>query len=181
MKNLAIARRYAKSPAINRKGRTATRRPTVTELEGVAQMVAANKQLEQVITNPLYDKERRRNIWSALVDKMKLSKVTTSFLMLLFDKGRIGFLKDINEFYRKLADELKGVARASVTSASELSADTVDKIREALSQKDGQGNPAGGRTGPHPHRRYRHAPGGPCFGRKHKNAAIKYERIFKKG
>jgi F-type H+-transporting ATPase subunit delta len=37
-----------------------------------------------------------------------------------------------------LADELKGVARATVTSAGELSADAVERIRTALSKRTGK-------------------------------------------
>jgi F-type H+-transporting ATPase subunit delta len=58
--------------------------------------------------------------------------------MLLFDKGRIGFLPYISEFYQKLADELKGIARASLVSATELPDKTIEKIREALSKKTGK-------------------------------------------
>jgi F-type H+-transporting ATPase subunit delta len=58
-----------------------------------------------------------------------------SFLLLIFDKGRIGFIGSINDYYQKLADELKGVARASLVSAIDLSAETVEKIRGALSKK----------------------------------------------
>ncbi|MDH3883693.1 MAG: ATP synthase F1 subunit delta, partial [Desulfobacterales bacterium] len=46
-----------------------------------------------------------------------------------------GFIGSINDYYQKLADELKGVARASLVSAIDLSADTVEKIRVALSKK----------------------------------------------
>jgi F-type H+-transporting ATPase subunit delta len=61
-----------------------------------------------------------------------------SFLLLLFEKGRVGFLSNINDFYQKLADELKGVARASLVSAKELSSETVEKIRASLSKKTGK-------------------------------------------
>jgi F-type H+-transporting ATPase subunit delta len=62
----------------------------------------------------------------------------TSFLMLLFDKGRISFIHDINTFFQKFADELKGVARASLLSATELTDDTVEKIRSALAKRTGK-------------------------------------------
>jgi F-type H+-transporting ATPase subunit delta len=58
--------------------------------------------------------------------------------MLLFDKRRIGFVPDISEFYGGLADELKGVARASLVSATELPDETVEKIRAALSKRTGK-------------------------------------------
>jgi F-type H+-transporting ATPase subunit delta len=56
----------------------------------------------------------------------------------LFDKGRFGYLSSINDFYQKLADELEGIARASLVSATELSSETVDKIRNTLSDKTGK-------------------------------------------
>jgi F-type H+-transporting ATPase subunit delta len=61
-----------------------------------------------------------------------------SFLVLLFEKGRFGFLGHINDFYQKLADELKGIARATVTSAGELSADAVERLRAVLSKRTGK-------------------------------------------
>jgi F-type H+-transporting ATPase subunit delta len=62
----------------------------------------------------------------------------TSFLMLLFDKGRIVFISKIDEFYQKLVDELKGVARASLISATELTSETIEKIQKSLSKKTGK-------------------------------------------
>jgi F-type H+-transporting ATPase subunit delta len=62
----------------------------------------------------------------------------TTFLLFLFDKGRIGFIGSINDFFQKFADELKGVARASLVSATELSSDTIEKIRSALSKRTGK-------------------------------------------
>jgi F-type H+-transporting ATPase subunit delta len=61
-----------------------------------------------------------------------------SFLLLLFDKGRFGFIHTINDFYQKLADELKGVLRASLVSATKLSSETVEKIRTTLSTRTGK-------------------------------------------
>jgi F-type H+-transporting ATPase subunit delta len=58
--------------------------------------------------------------------------------MLLFDKGRIGYIGDIDDFYQKLADELKGVARASLVSAATLPSETIEKIRAGLSEKTGK-------------------------------------------
>jgi F-type H+-transporting ATPase subunit delta len=46
-------------------------------------------------------------------------------------------LEHINDFYQNLADELKG-GPATVTSASALSADAVERIRAALSKRTGK-------------------------------------------
>jgi F-type H+-transporting ATPase subunit delta len=137
VKNLAIARRYAKALLLIGKedGQAETYR---RELEGFAKLLESETQLEQAIINPLYNADDREKVLIAILEKLNLSRVMSSFLKLLFDKGRIGFISNINEFYQKLADELKGVARASLVSATELSTEIVEKIRKTLSEKTGK-------------------------------------------
>lgn len=137
MKNLAIARRYAKALLIigEEDGQAEAYRE---ELNGVARLLSENKALDLAITNPLYDMESRRKVLSTTLQKMNLSELMCSFLLLLFDKGRIGFIDSINTYYQKLADELKGVARAELVSASALSDASVDKIKRSLADMTGK-------------------------------------------
>jgi F-type H+-transporting ATPase subunit delta len=137
MKNLAIARRYAKALLLIGKedGQTEQYRQ---ELDGVAKLMAEQTALADAITNPLYNANERKKVFQGILGKLDLSKVMSAFLMLLFEKGRVGFLISINEFFQKLADELKGVAQASLVSATELSAETIEKIRSALSKRTGK-------------------------------------------
>jgi len=137
VKNLAIARRYAKALLLIGKedGQTEQYRQ---ELEGVAKLMENQIQLAQTIANPLYNAGERKQVLQQTIEKLELSKVMSAFLLLLFEKGRISFVVSINEFYQMLADELKGVARASLVSASEFSAETVEKIRASLSEKTGK-------------------------------------------
>lgn len=137
MKNLAIARRYAKALLLIGKedGQTETYRD---ELNTVATLIGQDQDLLQVIVNPLYNADGRKKVLAAVIEKMNLSGSMSAFILFLFDKGRIGFLGSINDFFQKFADELKGVARASLVSATELSADTIEKIRSALSKRVGK-------------------------------------------
>lgn len=137
MKRSAISSRYAKALLLIGKedGRTETYR---NQLGGVAGLMEREVALRQVVCNPLHDAASRKRVLVAVIEQLKLSPVITSFLQLLFDKGRIGFLADINDQYQKFADELKGIARASVVSASPLADEIVDKIKGALSTKTGK-------------------------------------------
>ena len=137
MKNLAIARRYAKALLLIGKedGQAEGYRE---ELARFSKLIREDKALDQALNNPLYDADGRRKVLAAVIKKMKLSRVMASFLTLLFDKRRIAFIGHIDDFYQKLADELKGVARASLVSAAELSDETVVKIRSALSKRTGK-------------------------------------------
>ncbi|MGD9017153.1 MAG: ATP synthase F1 subunit delta [Desulfobacterales bacterium] len=137
MKNLAIARRYAKALLLIGKdnGQADDYR---SELEGFAGLIASEKTLEQAINNPLYTAQDRKRVLMAVLDKINVSDVMRAFLLLLFDKGRFPFLEQISAFYKELADELKGIARATLVSATELSSDAVDKIRATLSNRTGK-------------------------------------------
>jgi F-type H+-transporting ATPase subunit delta len=137
VKNLAIARRYAKALLLIGKedGQTDTYRE---ELGAFANLIDQEKGIQQVLVNPLYDAGGRKKVLVTLMEKLNLSQGVTTFLLFLFEKGRIGFVSNINDFFQKFADELKGVARASLVSATELSSETIDKIRSALSERTGK-------------------------------------------
>jgi F-type H+-transporting ATPase subunit delta len=137
VKNLAIARRYAKALILIGKqdGHTENYRQ---ELGSVAALMTREKLLADLLSNPLYNMAERRKVLEKAIARMELSRVMTSFLQLLFEKGRIGFIVSIHDFYQKMADELKGVARATLVSATELTAESIEKIRSALSKKTGK-------------------------------------------
>ena len=137
MKNLSIARRYAKALLLIGKedGKAESYKE---ELDGFANLLSREKKLDQAICNPLYDFAGRKSVLKVIIEKIGLSTIMTSFLLLVFDKGRIGYISDINDYYQQLADELKGVARASLVSATKLSSGTIDKIRKTLSTKTGK-------------------------------------------
>jgi len=137
MKNLTVSRRYAKALILigQEDGRAEHYN---TELESVVGLFNSQKDFEKALTNPLYNKNDRKRVLQAVLATTDLSAIMKSFLTLLFDKGRIGFLREIVSYYKDLADELKGVMKASIVSATALSSDAVAKIKEALSKKVGK-------------------------------------------
>ncbi|ETR71454.1 MAG: F-type H+-transporting ATPase subunit delta [Candidatus Magnetoglobus multicellularis str. Araruama] len=137
MKNMSVSRRYAKALLILGKENDQADLYG-EELNSFAHLIANEKEFCQVISNPLYGAESRKMILTQVLEKMNLSRVINSFLLLLFDKRRLGFIDSINEFYQSLADELKGIARASLVSATDLSSDALEQIRSALSQMTGK-------------------------------------------
>ena len=137
MKDIAISRRYAKAlMLIGKEDDNADQYRD--ELGGMAALIENEATLRQAISNPVYDHADRRKVLLAVVEKLDLSRVMSSFVVLLFDKGRFGFLGSINDFYQNLADELKGIVHASVTSAVALSKDAVEKMQAALSGLTGK-------------------------------------------
>jgi len=137
VKNLAVARRYAKALLLIGKedGQAELYREQLGEFSS---LISQNKELGQAFTNPLYDTTGRKGVLLSVIELLGLSGVVKAFLLLLFDKGRIGFLDVINDFYQKLVDEHKGIALASLVSAAELSSEAIEKIRESLSKVTGK-------------------------------------------
>jgi F-type H+-transporting ATPase subunit delta len=135
--SIRIAKRYAK--ALLSIGREDGRADTYKEeLAGFAKLMEERKEFEQAITNPLYSVEDRRKVLKAVVERFNPSNIMTSFLLLLFDKGRIQYVKDIYAYYKKLTDELANIVRADLVSAVEMPEESIEKIRAALSKKTGK-------------------------------------------
>ncbi|MFH1075450.1 MAG: ATP synthase F1 subunit delta [Pseudomonadota bacterium] len=137
MKNLIVARRYAKAllAIAKEEGQADLYKK---ELAGVADLLEKNPSLKQALTNPLYLIGTRRQVLEKILDKIKLSDTIIRFLYLLFDKRRIVYIREISDFYQKLTDELANIARATVTTAIELSPETKEKIQAALSRLTGK-------------------------------------------
>ncbi|MBC8439875.1 MAG: F0F1 ATP synthase subunit delta [Deltaproteobacteria bacterium] len=137
MKNLAVSRRYAKALIlIGQEDGLAEHYNS--ELGSVVGLFDTQEDFEKTLTNPLFNKNDRKKVLQAVLAATDLSAIMKSFLILLFDKGRIGFLREIASYYNDLADELKGVVKASIVSATELSSEAIYKIKAALSKKTGK-------------------------------------------
>lgn len=137
MKSSAIARRYAKALILI--GREDGRIDDYREAMGsFLLLLDREKQLAQVIGNPVYSTANRRNVLQAVLEKIEAPKVIQAFLLLLFDKGRIKFLPNISDYFNKLADEVRGIVRADLFSAAELTSEVYEQIRNALSKLTGK-------------------------------------------
>ncbi len=137
MKNHAVSRRYAKALILigQEDGQADGYN---NELSAMVGLLDSQPGFEQALTNPLIRKSDRKKLLEAVIAAAGFSKVMNSFLSLLFDKDRIGFLMDISTYYSAMADELKGVVRASVVAATNLSKANIAKIQKSLSQKTGK-------------------------------------------
>ncbi|PIE71854.1 MAG: ATP synthase F1 subunit delta [Deltaproteobacteria bacterium] len=137
MKNQVVSKRYAKALLLigTEDGRSDHYREELSALAGIVSQEAA---LAQVLNNPMYDTGERRNVLKAVLEAMETSDVMQSFALLLFDKKRFSLLEPVTAAYARLCDDFKGVARASITSAVELSSEAIEKIRSALEKRTGR-------------------------------------------
>ena len=136
-KNTTIARRYAK--ALMLIGKEDNKAENYgKELDSFASLIKKEKSFAFAISNPLYELSGRQKVLEAVLEKFNFSKTIKTFISLLFEKGRVAFLIEINNFYQKLLDDFKGFVRADLTSASKLSSEDVKKIKQAFEKKLGK-------------------------------------------
>ena len=73
MKNLSIARRYAKALLLIGKedGKAESYKE---ELDGFTNLLSQEKELDYAICNPLYEFSSRKSVLEAIIEKISLSK-----------------------------------------------------------------------------------------------------------
>jgi len=70
--------------------------------------------------------------------RMVISGTVANFLLLLLDRGRIGFLSAIIASYGTYADEISGVVRPTLYTAIPLEAIEIQGIKDALTTATGK-------------------------------------------
>lgn len=137
MRNLKVARRYARALLLlgREDGQAETYRK---QMDDFVLALGVSPELAGALNNPIHPIAVRRAVLDAVLDRLNLAPVSISFFRLLFDKGRIGYAPDIARIYGELADELKGIARARLTTAVDLPDETAEQIRQGLGRMTGK-------------------------------------------
>ena len=101
---------------------------------GFAAQVAADPRVSGLLLNP----ELTRDQAVTLLAPQGAEASFTRFLGLLADAGRLPLLAEVAGLFEQLRAEDQHVVRATVTSATALSADEVEKLRGALKRRFGR-------------------------------------------
>ena len=133
----ALTRRYAKALVELAVEQQAVDRYS-EELAAVNAVLGREVLLRQLLESPTLVMEKKSAMLGDLAAALELSAGMRNFLGLVLSKGRIGYLPQIEENYRRLADELSGVLRAQVTSAVALDAAQQQAIGAGLEKQTGK-------------------------------------------
>ncbi|TAF52083.1 MAG: F0F1 ATP synthase subunit delta [Oscillatoriales cyanobacterium] len=101
------------------------------DVQSLRQMLSESSDFAQFLANPLVGAQTKKGVLSQ-VTRDGFNAYTKNFLMLLVDRSRVFLLDAICEQYQSLLRDLKGIVLAEVTSASELSHDQVEAVREKV-------------------------------------------------
>ena len=132
----SIARRYAKA-IIGVAQEQDTLEQTGAELQ-LLRALAADPQIAAALANPLFSPPRRRELARTIADNLRLAPTMRNFLSLLADHRRLDQLGGIAEQYEKVLDQMMGRVRATITSATPLSAEDARAVVEAFERVTGR-------------------------------------------
>jgi F-type H+-transporting ATPase subunit delta len=101
------------------------------ELQSVVKIIADSRDLQKILYHPQITPEEKKVILKSIFAG-RVSRVTVNFLYLLIDHKREFFLKDIVTFFMEMANQVRNLAQAQVTSAVELKGEEKKKLNEIL-------------------------------------------------
>lgn len=133
MSIFTVASRYAKSLIQLAEEQTSLEAVKI-DIEGVISVLKANSELVAVLSNPIISADKKRNILTALFDG-KINPMIISFFNILVNKGRSGILLNIAQEFVREYNEVKGIVKATVTSATELSESTLAQLQAKIADE----------------------------------------------
>ena len=133
----ALTRRYAKALVeigVEEKAVEAY----ADELAKVKEVLSQEELLSQLLNNPTLALVKKQAMLAEVYKALELSEGMVKFLGLLLSKGRLCFLNQIEESYRRQADELSGILSAKITAATELDDVQQQAIASGLEKQTGK-------------------------------------------
>jgi len=108
------------------------------ELTLFSSIVKENKDLKDLLLNPVFDQVEKKAVIDSLLKKVDISNITANFLRLLVDKRRISILPEIESCYRKLMDDALRKIRVDVKTAFPLSVELSEKLQKSMEELTGR-------------------------------------------
>ncbi len=102
------------------------------ELKEFAGLCREHAEFSGVLANPAFSVDERKKVLEVVLEKSGFSKTVKNFLFLLLEKGRMGAIADISEYYEKLWDQATNIARAKIVTARPLKDDARKALEAAL-------------------------------------------------
>ncbi len=94
--------------------------------------------LRQVLPNPVFEPEARKQILRSVAAKLGLAPLVTNVLCLLVDQRKLGVLPDVVRAYRDLVDRAAGRVEALLVMATAVDPATVSQVEGQLAKWTGK-------------------------------------------
>ena len=127
------------------------------ELAEFAALVRESPELHSFLSNPSIARAAKHAAIEAIVARMGASRTLRNYLFVIVDQRRAGMLIEIEQAFSRLLDARQGITQATVTSATELTAQERAELGAALAKLTGEKVQAQVHDGCGPDRRRRRA------------------------
>ena len=95
-------------------------------------------QLSGFFANPAISLEKKNDLVGALCDKLKVEQGVRNLMLLLSERKKILYLKNILEYFERIVDRRLNQIRVSVFSADKLAKTNIERLRSALGEQYGK-------------------------------------------
>lgn len=133
MSEFKVASRYAKS-LIDLSIEQGTLETVKQDMEQFIAVLRTSKELQAVLKNPIMKQDKKRNILQALFSG-KIHPSISSFFEIMVRKGRAGILYGTAQEFVREYNEYKGIVKATVTSATKLSAENFEALKKVIADE----------------------------------------------
>lgn len=137
MKTSNVTRRYAKA-FFAVAGEEKRYEDCYRELRLFITVMEENHNLQELLINPIFDKDDKIKIVDRVLQRLVLSSLTANFIRLMVRKRRISSILDIAEDYRKLMEEAIGIVRVQVKTAFALTAELSSNLQRGIESLTGK-------------------------------------------
>jgi F-type H+-transporting ATPase subunit delta len=137
MTTSAVAARYA-GALLEVTQKEGDVRKAERDLASFVGLVESDRTLMRVLVSPSVPAPRKKALVSELLSRSQLAPTVSKLLLMMADRDRLSLLPDVLEEYRERLLELQNIVRAEVTTATELPADRLGALQEALSAMTGR-------------------------------------------
>ncbi|MGV8880124.1 MAG: ATP synthase F1 subunit delta [Sphingobacteriaceae bacterium] len=135
MSELNVTSRYAKS-LIDLAEEQKSLEAVKSDMQLFAATVKGNPEFKAVLANPIVSPDKKVSILKAIFSK-SVSNATIGFLVIMVKKGRAGLLYATAKEFVRQYNVKKNIVKASVVSATPLSAENEKQIVQLIHQTTG--------------------------------------------
>ncbi len=132
-----VAKRYARALAASVQDNEQLE-AVLASLDDFSIAYAEHAELRRALENPSIPYAVREKPFREFIDRLEGPGITRSFLMTLFQRGRIAGIGNVVSTLRGIVDERLNRARATVTTATQLDANQLKNIESGLKTYSGK-------------------------------------------
>jgi F-type H+-transporting ATPase subunit delta len=136
LRQQVIAKRYARALfAIGQEAGDAELKAYGDELASLADVLRGAPQLLKIFNNPIVKTEDKKGVAQKILSRISAGKTVSNFCMFLADKGRLGAVLEIQQYFASLLDLKEGILRGKVVTAIDLASGKQDAIKKELEKQ----------------------------------------------